>query len=207
MTPKLHIRRAAWCALALAAPLAGCRSKNLDATVALAMARNQRKAALERPRQERDVVRDPETGQVLADRRRVTMGRKGFRNEGPQRTWYPGGGPETYREFRGGEPFGHWLSWWRTGALRSSYVFDPDRPTRMVWWHANGIVASEGMALMGQRIGPWVYRYEHGVVESEGEYVDGLKDGEWVMYDEQGEWVEKGRYLGGERVGAWRHQR
>ncbi|MEC7233299.1 MAG: hypothetical protein VX015_06370 [Planctomycetota bacterium] len=203
MSVKLRPKRTLVCALALGLLAPGCRNTKLDATVALAMSRNQRKARAEGPRPEREVKRDPRTGQVLEDRRRTSYGPRGYRNEGPQRTWYPGGAPESFREFAGGEPTGHWVTWWRTGSLRSSYVFDPDRDTRMVWWHANGVVASEGMARMGQRVGPWEYRWEHGAMKSEGSYVGGRRDGPWTFYDEDGEWTERGRFVSGDRVGDW----
>lgn len=203
MSPKLRPKSALVWALALGLLAPGCRNTKLDAAVALAMSRNQRKARAERPRSERLVKRDPRTGEVLEDRQRTSYGPRGYRNEGPQRTWYPGGAPESYREFAGGEPTGHWVTWWRTGLLRSSYVFDPDRDTRMVWWHANGVIASEGMARMGQRVGPWVYRWEHGAMKSEGSYDGGRRDGPWTFYDEEGAWIERGRYVSGDRVGDW----
>jgi len=139
------------------------------------------------------------------DKGRINLGNGSFTNEGPQRTWYPGGVPKTYREYRDGEPSGHWMTWWATGLLQSSYVFDPDRETQMVWWHANGIVASEGLARNGQRVGPWTYRYENGALESQGSYAGGERDGEWTFYGEDGQWRERGRYVAGKRVGEWEH--
>ncbi len=167
--------------------------------------RNSAKARRETPRPERLVVRDPETDQLLVDKHRISLGDRGFTNDGTQRTWYPGGGPKTFREYAHGEPTGHWVTWWPTGLLQSSYVFDPARETPMVWWHANGIVASEGLARNGQRVGPWIYRRENGSLESEGSYAGGERDGAWTFYDEDGRWKERGRYVVGKRVGDWEY--
>ena len=103
MSPKLRPKRALLCALALGLCAPGCRNAQLDAAVALAMSRNQRKARAEQPRPERHVERDPRTGEMLEDRRRTSYGPGGYRNEGPQRTWYPGGASESFREYTGGE--------------------------------------------------------------------------------------------------------
>lgn len=151
------------------------------------------------------VVRDPETKQLLVDKRRIYVGDRGFMNDGLQRTWYPNGSPKAFREYVNGEPSGYWLTWWATGLLQSSYVFDLGRETPMVWWHANGITASEGLARNGQRVGRWVYRSENGVLESEGSYAGGERDGPWTFYGEDGEWAERGRYRMGERIGDWEY--
>lgn len=180
--------------------LGACQGPPSD-VIALARVRNARKAAADRPRPTRLVVRDPLTGALLEDSGRIDMGSRGHVNDGVQRTWYPGGAPRALREFHGGEPTGHWITWWRTGVLQSSYRFDPDRPTPMVWWHANGLVAAEGPARMGQRTGHWVHFWEHGAPRSEGDYAGGRREGEWVFYDEDGRETWRGRYVAGRRVG------
>lgn len=182
--------------------LCGCRSPLGDA-IGQAEARTLRDRESRTPRTERVVVRHPVTKEVLEDRTIVLVDGVEVGSEGVQRTYYPDGSPETLRSFANGKPTGIWWSWWATGALRSAYVFDPKRATRMTWWHANGFTASDGYARNGSRVGPWRFWYENGELESEGEFVGGRRQGAWTFYDEEGEWVERGRFVRGVRAGEW----
>ena len=182
--------------------LGGCRSR-LDALESVAYARNARRAQERAADPTRTVVLDPQTGRAVAEAGVLEDGGAGGVNDGPQRTWYPDGTLESDRSYSQGEPVGVWTTYWRTGLLQSSYHFDKSRPTPMTWWHANGIVASHGMARNGQRTGHWIYRYEHGAMRSEGSYANGRRHGEWIEYDPDGDWRERGTYRMGERMGDW----
>lgn len=182
--------------------LVGCRSAVGEA-YSEAMARNLENDEEAAPREETLVVRDPDTKIVRESRRFISEDGVIARNVGEQRTWYDNGQPETRRMFVGGDPAGVWWSWWRNGALRSSYVFDATKPTRMTWWHPNGLLASDGLARNGARTGPWKFWHENGELESEGEFRGGKRHGPWTFYDEDGEWTERGTYSAGSRVGAW----
>ena len=155
------------------------------------------------PTESRAVGRDPHTGERSEDRSYLNMPDGRRLRHGQHRTWYPEGTPETLRTYDEGAPVGTWWTWWRTGALRSAYVFEPGTETRMTWWHANGIVSSEGLARNGTRTGPWQFWYENGELKSEGDFVGGRRGGDWVLYDTDGEWTERGRFRGGKRVGEW----
>ena len=190
-------------ACGLICPVApGCRQAHGE-VIASAFERNARNMRPSEPEEARVVERDPVTGERTADRSFLDTQEGTRLNHGVHRTWYADGMPETLRSYVSGLPTGVWWTWWRTGALRSAYVFDPDRPTRMTWWHANGLLASEGLARNGTRTGPWRYWHENGELKSEGEFVGGRQSGPWVLYGEDGEWRERGRFLKGRRVGQW----
>ena len=89
------------------------------------------------------------SGAPLEERSYMRMPDGGRPNHGRHSTWYPDGAPRSVRSYHLGEPVGAWWSWWQNGALRSATTFDPERPTRMTWWHANGFVSSEGLARAG----------------------------------------------------------
>ncbi len=107
------------------------------------------------------------------------------------------------RAYDKGKPTGVWWSWWRTGALRSTYVHEPGVPTPMTWWHPNGLLASQGMAVEGRRVGEWTFWHDNGALESRGEMAGGQRVGFWTFFDEEGEWSERGSYLSGKRRQDW----
>ncbi|MEM9382180.1 MAG: hypothetical protein AAGB93_19650 [Planctomycetota bacterium] len=166
----------------------------------------QRNLARKRPSEPvpaRTVGRDPLTRERVEDRSYLDMPDGVRLHHGYHRTWYPDGTPETLRCYREGDEVGVWWSWWRNGALRSTYEFVPGVDTPMVWWHPNGLLQSEGMARDGVRTGRWRYWHENGELESEGDFVGGRRAGHWTLYDENGEWTERGRFQAGRRVGDW----
>ncbi|MEM6674476.1 MAG: hypothetical protein AAF726_16640 [Planctomycetota bacterium] len=188
---------------ALVAILCACSGPPRE-LVEAAQYRNWRRAQPVEPRFDREVERDPETGQRLVDRGYVEVPGGTRLNHGVHRTWYPNGQPASLREFADGDPIGTWWTWWRvSGLLRSAYEYDPDRATPMSWWHANGRPASSGLALLGKREGPWRFWHENGRLKSEGSFVGGRRNGPWVFYDEDGEWTERGDYRADKRVGSW----
>ncbi|MGD2019326.1 MAG: hypothetical protein PVJ89_14485 [Planctomycetota bacterium] len=189
-------------ALAVAALGAGCGPR-YEGIIASAFDRNARRQGPAQPRLEREVSGEQDSGAPLEERSFLHLPDGQRPNHGVHSTWYPDGTPRTLRSYELGEPVGVWWTWWQNGALRSAHTFDPERPTRMVWWHANGLVASEGMALLGVRTGRWRSWHENGEQESEGDYVGGQRVGAWVFYDEEGEWSERGRFVSGRRVGDW----
>lgn len=171
------------------------------------MARNQELNRRRAPQKESIVARDPVTKQPREEYNRIDYGDLGHVNDGLQRTWYADGALESYRPYAEGRQVGVWTTYWRTGLLRSWYEFDAASPSPMTWWHANGIVASHGMARNGQRTGHWIYRYEHGPLKSEGAYANGRQHGVWTEYDEEGVWRERGKYVIGKRQGDWEYNR
>lgn len=189
--------------LALAAALSGGCGTRYPGVIASAFDRNSRRQPPEEPRLEQEVRGRQASGDPLEERGYMRMPDGGRPNHGRHSTWYPDGAPRSVRSYHLGEPVGVWWSWWQNGALRSATTFDSEQPTRMTWWHANGFVASEGMALKGVRTGPWVAWHENGSLSSEGDYTGGQRSGDWVLYDEDGEWSMRGRYINGKRVGDW----
>lgn len=189
--------------LGVAAPFSGGCTPRYNGVVAAAFQRNARRQAPSEPRLEREVSGQQDSGAPLEERSYLRLPDGQRPNHGVHSTWYPDGSPRTRRGYHLGDPVGVWWSWWQNGALRSSHTFDPERATTMVWWHANGFLASEGMARQGVRTGRWRTWHENGSLESEGDYVGGQRVGEWVFYDEEGEWTERGRFVNGRRVSGW----
>ena len=151
----------------------------------------------------RVVVKDP-FSQRPTEVHELVLGADGEEvRHGVERRYWPEGTLRSLRSFNGGQPAGVWWSWWRTGALRSAYVHSSNEATRMTWWHPNGFVSAEGMAVSGRRVGEWTYYHGNGVIESQGEMGGGHRIGQWSFFDESGEWTERGQYLGGQRVGDW----
>ncbi len=151
----------------------------------------------------RVVVRDPLTQEPLEVHELALDGSGEEVRHGVERRYWPEGNLQSHRGFLDGVPVGLWWSWWRTGAIRSAYVHSATEATRMTWWHPNGFVSAEGLAINGRRVGPWSYYHGNGVLESSGEMGGGHRTGEWTFYDEAGEWTERGRFMAGKRAGEW----
>jgi hypothetical protein len=119
--------------------------------------------------------------------------------------WYPGGLVRSERFFDHGEPTGKWMTAWPDGSPRSECSFcDPPRPSPMRWWHANGVLSTEGMALNGVRRGTWTSYHANGAKSMQGDYEGGLRQGVWSFWNADGELVERGEFRAGVRVGDWK---
>ncbi|MFT5732830.1 MAG: hypothetical protein ACJA2W_002574 [Planctomycetota bacterium] len=181
---------------------AACTSNSDDLYHAHVFAKEQReRAGLEDTR--RVVVKDPITKQALEVHELGRLEDGAEVPNGKDWRYWPEGNLRSMRTFVNGEPAGLWWSWWRTGALRSAYVHEPGVLTRMAWWHANGFLAAEGLAMHGSREGEWSSWHENSALESVGEMSGGRREGLWTFYDEEGEWTERGMFLGGKRTGDW----
>lgn len=122
---------------------------------------------------------------------------------GPEREWYDGGQLRWEREFRAGEPHGHWTSWHPNGRKASEATFGQNELTPMTWWYEDGQVSTEGQARNASRDGRWTMWHPNGAKRGEGDYRSNLREGEWTFWAEDGTLLERGRYRAGERVGAW----
>ena len=119
--------------------------------------------------------------------------------------WYPGGIVRSERCFDRGEPTGKWTTAWPDGSPRSECSFtDPPRPSPMRWWHENGVLSTEGMALNGVRQGTWTSFHANGAKSMQGDYVGGLRQGTWSFWNADGELAERGEFHAGVRVGDWK---
>lgn len=200
-TPAFALRRlclASLCGLSLL----GC-SSNADALYQGELLRQQKLRTAGLPESRRVVVRDPASREAL-EVVELARGADGAEvRHGAELRYWPEGTLRSLRSFDRGTPAGLWWSWWRTGALRSAYVHDATKPTPMTWWHPNGLVSAEGMAISGRRVGEWSYYHDNGMLESRGKMGGGMRVGDWTFYDETGEWTERGRFLSGRRTGDW----
>lgn len=159
-------------ALGCAALLLGCQSR-LDRLVERLQERERARAEAPPPRRETYRVRDPETGEVLEQRSGLVDARGRFMRDGEELTWYEDGSLRSRRVFAEDLPTGQWLQWWKNGILRFAHDHQPGRATAMTWWHPNGIVQAEGLAICGQRTGRWTFRDGRGRVVREGTYAAG----------------------------------
>ncbi len=203
VTPATDRRRfGPFTLFALGLALSGCTS-NADTLYQGEVLRRDQEAVAGLEDSRRVVVRDPSTQEVREVHELALGGDGEEMRHGVERRYWPEGNLQSYRGFSGGTPVGLWWSWWRTGAIRSAYVYSTSEPTRMTWWHPNGFVSAEGMAINGRRVGPWSYFHGNGALMSQGEMGGGHRIGEWTFYDESGEWTERGRFIAGKRTGDW----
>lgn len=67
----------------------------------------------------------------------------------------------------------------------------------------SGMVAAEGQAFRGKRIGNWKHYYEGAKIMATGGYVDGFKSGMWTFYYMNGNKKSEGNYLDDLKHGPW----
>lgn len=178
----------------------GCRSK-LGVAVGVATERNRALGAP--PKREHFFVRDPGSGTPSEEVSGLYRSDGTFIRDGVQREWYSNGALHWERWFERDVPVGVWTRYWKNGGLRFVHEHDPSAATPMVVWHPNGVVAAEGNAIAGLRVGPWTERWPNGALRSTGEWDAGGEAGLWEYFDESGALTARGRYRSGVRIGEW----
>jgi hypothetical protein len=122
---------------------------------------------------------------------------------GLDREWFPDGTLASERSFDHGEPSGAWRTWYASGAPRSEATFGTREPAPMRWWHENGRLSTEGLAVGGARTGAWRSWHENGELASRGSYVAGRREGPWEYFAADGALIERGEFRADVRVGTW----
>jgi hypothetical protein len=120
---------------------------------------------------------------------------------GRDTSWYADGKLEWEREFEDGEPTGVWRSWYENGSPRSEATFGSADLAPMRWWHANGQLSSEGLAVNGAKDGAWTHWHANGVTSAEGRYLLGKREGPWTLWKEDGAIAERVEYRADQKVG------
>jgi len=126
--------------------------------------------------------------------------------DGLEREYSDDGTLVAERRFEHGTPVGLSRTWFDDGRPRSEVDFGTRAAPALArnrFWHANGNLAAEGVALAGLREGPWHYWNEDGTPAREGGYRSGKRDGTWTFHDEHGVKLAEGQYALGQRVGTW----
>jgi hypothetical protein len=116
--------------------------------------------------------------------------------------YFPDGSLEYEREHDHGEPTGRWRAWWPGGQLRMEASFGDAEARPMRWWHENGRLSSEGLALEGLKEGRWTFFHENGAKSAEGGFAAGRREGEWCAWDAAGQLLERARYRAGVLIEA-----
>jgi hypothetical protein len=120
-----------------------------------------------------------------------------------EQRWWPNGTLRAERHWDSGVPVGRWATWWEDGAPRSVHEHETE-PSFMTFWHPNGNKESEGLHLLGRKLGPWTSWDADGNVRREGRFEGGEECGVWSLRYASGALEARGVMRGGARVGKWK---
>lgn len=158
-------------------------------------------SAASAPRLEVRRKNDPKSGKLVHEWTVAYAGGKPPTKHGKETIWTSSGVKQWEREYKYGEPWGAWRSWYANGHPRSECFYgDPQVDTRMTFWHSNGQISLQGPARNGVRRGEWKVWYASGQLAEQGPFVNSQREGEWLAWSEDGKEAWKRTYKRNVRV-------
>ncbi len=108
--------------------------------------------------------------------------------EGPYRSYYLNGEPESRGQFSENEATGVWEFFYETGILktRAQVKTGQGNDGYYEYFYENGEKSMEGYVERQQQSGPWKFYFESGEIKEKGIFRKGIRDGAWVGYYEDG---------------------
>ncbi len=109
--------------------------------------------------------------------------------EGPYRSFYLNGEPESRGQFLNNEATGVWEFYYETGILktRAQVKAGNGNDGYYEYFYESGEKSMEGFVKGQQQSGLWKFYYENGGLKEEGNFTDGLRHGSWKGYFEDGQ--------------------
>jgi len=108
--------------------------------------------------------------------------------EGPYRSYYLNGEPESRGQFSNNEASGVWEFFYETGILktRAQVKTGQGNDGYYEYFYENGEKSMEGHVENQKQTGPWKFYFESGEIKEKGGFMEGERNGEWVGYFEDG---------------------
>ncbi|MCA6073389.1 toxin-antitoxin system YwqK family antitoxin [Fulvivirga sedimenti] len=119
--------------------------------------------------------------------------------EGPYKSFYLNGEPESRGQFQDNEASGVWEFFYETGTLktRAQVKAGDGNDGYYEYFYESGEKSMEGFVNSQRQVGFWKFYYENGTLKEAGNFTEGLRDGEWKGYFEDGQLSSKTAYSAG----------